>query len=71
MLSHDNLLFSLKRNLINDPNFKLAFEDGVERMVSYLPLSHVAGLKGDLMFHLGHGGSVYFARPDALQGTLI
>lgn len=40
-------------------------------MVSYLPLSHVAGLFADLITPLISGYHVYFAQPDALQGSLI
>jgi len=42
-----------------------------QRYVSYLPLSHIAGLAFDLLQHLGNVCEVFFARPDALQGTLI
>lgn len=41
------------------------------RIVSYLPLSHIAGLAVDLMSHLYSGHELYFARPDALAGTLV
>jgi long-chain-fatty-acid--CoA ligase ACSBG len=36
-----------------------------------LPLSHVAGLFADLIAPLISGYHVYFAQPDALQGTII
>ena len=41
------------------------------RIVSYLPLSHIAGLAFDLLQHMGNVCEVFFARPDALQGTLV
>lgn len=41
------------------------------KLVSYLPLSHVAGLFADLITPLMSGYHVFFAQPDALQGTLI
>ena len=42
-----------------------------DRVVSYLPLSHIAGLIFDVSSQLGVGNQVYFARPDALQGSLV
>lgn len=42
-----------------------------QRVVSYLPLSHIAGLCFDVIAHSIGGSEVYFARPDALQGTLV
>jgi len=40
-------------------------------MISYLPLSHVAGMFADIITPLVEGIHVYFAQPDALQGSLI
>ena len=40
------------------------------RIVSYLPLSHIAGLCFDVLNHLYNVCELYFAKPDALQGTL-
>ena len=40
-------------------------------MVSYLPLSHVAGMFSDIITPLLEGHHVHFASPDALQGSLI
>ena len=42
-----------------------------DRVVSYLPLSHIAGLQMDLICHVRYGHRLYFARPDALQGSLV
>jgi long-chain-fatty-acid--CoA ligase ACSBG len=39
--------------------------------VSYLPLSHIAGLLFDIMNHYFNTHELYFARPDALQGSLV
>lgn len=36
------------------------------RVVSYLPLSHIAGLSVDVLTHYLNGHELYFARPDAL-----
>lgn len=38
------------------------------KLVSYLPLSHVAGLFADLITPVMSGYQVYFAQPDALTG---
>eukprot|EP00922_Rhytidocystis_sp_ex-Travisia-forbesii_P028092 GHVS01041237.1.p1 GENE.GHVS01041237.1~~GHVS01041237.1.p1 ORF type:complete len:786 (+),score=96.59 GHVS01041237.1:138-2495(+) len=42
-----------------------------DRIVSYLPLSHISSQLMDLFVHLFCGGCVYFAKPDALQGSLV
>lgn len=41
------------------------------RFVSFLPLSHIAGWFGDLGSHYITGSQMYFAKPDALQGSLV
>ena len=42
-----------------------------ERSVSYLPLSHIAGQMLDIYMAITVGGTVYFAQPDALKGSLV
>jgi long-chain-fatty-acid--CoA ligase ACSBG len=37
-----------------------------DRIVSYLPLSHIAGLIFDVLSHVLVGFKIYFAKPDAL-----
>jgi long-chain-fatty-acid--CoA ligase ACSBG len=66
MLSHDNLTFTARR-LAEIFHLK---EGGQERLVSYLPLSHIAANICDLFVMMTCGGSVYFADKDALKGTL-
>ncbi len=40
---------------------------GQEVSISYLPLSHVAGQMLDIFIPIYSGGTVHFARPDALK----
>ena len=40
---------------------------GKEKIVSYLPLSHVASQLLDIYFTMCSGGSCWFAQPDALK----
>uniref|UniRef100_A0A8C5SA24 Long-chain-fatty-acid--CoA ligase ACSBG1 n=1 Tax=Laticauda laticaudata TaxID=8630 RepID=A0A8C5SA24_LATLA len=42
-----------------------------EKIVSYLPLSHIAGQMCDLWTGIKWGEEVYFAQPDALKGGLV
>jgi long-chain-fatty-acid--CoA ligase ACSBG len=42
-----------------------------ERFISYLPLSHVAGLMGDIINNIIAGNVIYYAKPDALSGSLL
>ena len=68
MVTHDNFFFSggqMIRNREGD------MEDARERIVSYLPLSHSAAQVADIMNNLIARTQIYFARPDALQGTLV
>lgn len=73
MLTHDNVLFTAKA-LLETFGFP---RPGNQRAVSYLPLSHIAGQLVDLYLPLvyaatpgAEGATVYFARADALQGSL-
>ena len=63
MLSHDNLLWNsgVFKELIVE-TLTHNFEDG--RIVSYLPLSHIAGLGFDLIAQIVSGIELYYARPD-------
>lgn len=74
MISHDNTLFSAL--VMSDELFASVAQDTVmvpedQRVVSYLPLSHIAGFQFDLIHPLVFGSQTYFAKPDALQGTLV
>lgn len=71
MLSHDNVCWGavamMDSVLKADPNLPISHH----RIVSYLPLSHVAGLTVDIVAQLFSGHQLYLARPDALAGTLV
>ena len=74
MLSHDNVVFSgsiLGMDTINSvPNDEQIQPEDM-RIVSYLPLSHIAGLQFDLTNTILFGCTLFFAKPDALQGSLV
>jgi long-chain-fatty-acid--CoA ligase ACSBG len=66
MITHDNLSWTTKiiHQMIGDD-----FTVG-NKIVSYLPLSHIAGQLVDIFFSLSIGITIYFAQPDALKGSL-
>jgi len=66
MISHDNVTWTTK-NMCQNFRLDLNHED---RFVSYLPLSHIAAQLIDVYCPLQIGACTYFARPDALKGTL-
>ena len=66
MLSHDSITYSARQNTAQ---FKWRY--GQERVLSYLPLSHVAGNMMDIFLIMSQGGTTCFADRDALRGTLI
>ena len=62
MLSHDNITIAA------DVNTSLhAWEQGQERVVSYLPLSHIAGLMHDIFFTINKAGTACSADSNALN----
>uniref|UniRef100_A0A7S3M8Z0 AMP-dependent synthetase/ligase domain-containing protein n=1 Tax=Spumella elongata TaxID=89044 RepID=A0A7S3M8Z0_9STRA len=65
MISHDNITWTAQ-NII-DHYMYLSHED---RIVSYLPLSHIAAQIIDIFAIMQLGACTYFAQPDALKGTL-
>ena len=70
MLSHDNLIWNSTTTGTDIMN-KIDIKVEETRIVSYLPLSHIAGLQFDLTNNVFMGNQLYFAKPDALQGTLV
>lgn len=65
MLSHDNITF---QNSFIVKTYELKQDQ--ERIVSYLPMSHIAGQLLDCYLPVHIGATVYFAQPDALKGSL-
>ena len=71
MLSHDNLSWLTIEVMEVTAKDKPDVIGPHNRVVSYLPLSHIAGLSFDLMNHFFNVCELYFAKPDALQGSLV
>ena len=67
MLSHDSLTFTPKAQ-IHRPGYP---DPERVRVVSYLPLSHVAGLYFDVVAPVIKSIHIHFAEATALQGTLV
>lgn len=66
MLSHDNITWNA--TAISE---RINLSMGKESVVSYLPLSHVAAQIVDIYLVTLNAGTVYFADPNALKGSLI
>lgn len=66
MLSHDNLIFDAV-NIIE----AIGVEAGYERLLSYLPLSHIAAQTVDMYIGVIAAATLYFADEGALKGTLV
>lgn len=70
MLTHDNMTYVATE--VQKQYFKYINKDRVQdRMVSYLPFSHVLGIYLDLINTIMAGMQIFFAKPDALQGSLL
>ena len=65
MTSHDNITWTAK--CLIDNHLEMNHTD---RIVSYLPLSHIAGQMIDIHAPMYLGACTYFAQPDALKGSL-
>lgn len=66
MLSHDNVYWTTM--LAAD---WIQMREGQEVMVSYLPLSHIAGNLCDIWATIASKSTIYFADKMALKGTLV
>lgn len=65
MISHDNVTWTTRN--IAEHYMDLTHQD---RIVSYLPLSHIAAQILDIHAVMSIGGATYFAQQDALKGSL-
>jgi long-chain-fatty-acid--CoA ligase ACSBG len=65
MISHDNITWTVK--CLIDTHVDM---NHTGKMVSYLPLSHIAGQAVDMHAPMYLGACTYFAQPDALKGSL-
>jgi long-chain-fatty-acid--CoA ligase ACSBG len=70
MITHKNIMTSLRRTMTLIKTKSSISEMGQERFVSYLPLNHVAAQMMDIYFPLMTLGSVWFADKDALKSSL-
>jgi long-chain-fatty-acid--CoA ligase ACSBG len=70
MLSHDNYTWVVDA-LGNHFNFSLDNLNGNGRMISMLPLSHVAAQLVDLVVCIRFGSNLFFTDASALQGNLV
>ncbi|XP_048402326.1 long-chain-fatty-acid--CoA ligase ACSBG2-like isoform X2 [Stegostoma tigrinum] len=69
MLSHDNLTWTAKT--AGKVVGLQAMGKVQERVVSFLPMSHIAAQMMDIWIPMKFGAATYFAQPDALKGTLL
>jgi len=70
MLSHDNIISATLGDLHEISKFMSIGGEFQEVCISYLPLSHIAAQITDIWMPIMSGAVVWFARPDALKGTL-
>ena len=70
MLSHDNLVYTARVlcDVFAMRGSGNTSAGGFERIVSYLPLSHVAANVTDIFVMMVCAGAVYFADKNALKG---
>ena len=64
MLSHDNIVIAAR-----ETSSLHEWVDTEERIVSYLPLSHIAGMMFDIYYPISKAGTTCFADSNALKGT--
>jgi long-chain-fatty-acid--CoA ligase ACSBG len=66
MISHDNVTWTAA----NVVHRVFPYLNETDRVISYLPLSHIAAQLIDIYGGMATGWAVYFAQPDALKGSL-
>lgn len=74
LISHDNGLWTAVTCVyscldVRSEEQRMKYE--LLRFVSYLPLSHIAAQIVDIYVPLRQQSEVWFARPDALKGSLV
>jgi len=67
MVTNDNITWTTRTMLTLTPRGRL---DNTDHMISYLPLSHIAAQTLDIYNPISSGCQIWFARPDALKGSL-
>lgn len=66
MLSHDNIIYAAEY-VIQTVKVNM---NACERIVSFLPLSHIAAQLFDCYIAVYVGATIYYAQPDAMRGSL-
>jgi len=70
MMSHDNIIIATE-GVIEQLHPAINVNSNVqETCISYLPLSHIAAQMTDVWIPIRAGAVVWFAKPDALKGSL-
>lgn len=72
MLSHDNVICACEGVAERlKPTVDVDLTNSYETCISYLPLSHIAAQMTDIWIPIRGGACVWFAKPDALKGSLV
>lgn len=66
LFSHTQLMWMCHR-IMEQSTFRI----GMEHIISYLPLSHIATQLLDIFTMLSCAGTCWFAQPDAFKGSLL
>ena len=66
MLSHDSIVIGAR-----EISALHRFKPAEERIVLYLPLSHIAGMMFDIYYPIANASTLCFADSNALKGTLV
>ncbi len=71
LLTHDSIIsstYSLQETYDRSFSVKMTCRN---RIVSFMPLSHVAAMDVDMLMNMLDSSIIYFAAPDALKGSLL
>jgi len=69
MLSHDGIIYNAK--ILTQAIYEKDLIEGDERVITFLPLSHIAAQVMDMYLGIENGACIYFADRNALKGTLV